>query len=204
MRRLGFADKRITNYAETAATLGVAPMVRTSKNRAFYQSATKSVHIAKNPNDWYGARQTIAHELGHAWLDQYASPNPDAWREIREAMKQDWARWQSWLDRLIPGWRNIGRSNLHEAFAQHIYQTSFHALPMPARKRVSRILDYIAAITRGRYGAGYPKSYWANPTFPEHEAIAHATEAYVSGDTWWLQISSAVAEWFYQRTGLTP
>jgi SPP1 gp7 family putative phage head morphogenesis protein len=201
--RAGLDPDRASHYREIASTLDVAPRIMLTRGQA-YATSSNEIHIARSSTSWYGIRETIAHELGHAWLFQWARSHASAFDEITEAMKADLPHFQAWLDNHARGWRSwFKQKQWVNGIARALYGSPWTELTMPQQKRVMMYTDMMAALTGGRQGAGHKPAYWRSQrTSAPHEAIAHATTAYVTGDTLFAQLFPTITAWWRSRVGL--
>jgi len=75
---------------------------------------------------------TIAHELGHAWLFQWAKSHASALEEINDAMRADPPRFQAWLDNHARGWRSwFTEKQWGNGIAHALYGSPWTGLTMP-------------------------------------------------------------------------
>lgn len=158
-----------------------------------YQRQTKAIHLGPDPSKWNGRPGLLSHEMGHHIHFEtntvtHYSVHPD----FEIAMKSDLKRLKT-LEKTNPGMFNP------YACTSYIEQQYGKTLA-EKRTEIGSFADTLGGLTKGKWGWGHKKSYYAKFNMWAMEVYANAFEAISQGDKiyqqWFPEVTKAVRQSF--------
>ena len=173
--------------ASIAAQVAAPPFATTtSKKKAWRDPVTGTIHLNKDPTTWSGSifayHHEVSHHVHHA-LDivtktEVAPAFAAAIAADAAALHNQAFGAHSFTDLAQASkWKQIAA-----AHSQAIgLETAINAQDTLAKQRVISLFDTIGGMTKGAFGFGHTKSYYATGTYGTREVFANCATAAILG-----------------------
>lgn len=189
------------------------PLVfETHRSKAYYQHATRTINIGRNPEKWHGHPSVTHHELGHDL--HYTTGAIDGTKintQLDSAMRKDIYAWEQDARKRLGDDKFVETYSRHKSMNAHrdilkqsgidsengIFETS-----MDNRHRSSGYLDTIGGMTKGKWGDGHDFDVYMSPTGGAKEAYANIFRAIINGWTEYDKAFPLTTQWIRSSLSL--
>ena len=145
-----------------------------------YDPSQKAIHMGTDALQWTGRPGLLFHEFGHHLhhvRNVISAVVIDP--KIKQAVNATRKRLNA-LDKANPG--SYAPHSAHKVACQAYGVANYSGATVTEKSKVSRYCDTIGGVTKGKFGWGHTKSYYAAANHGAMEAFAHTFSAIADGD----------------------